>query len=353
MLLLSRGELCGMSESFGARLRRRREEQAISVADIAQRTKIKSSLLAALERDDVSQWPAGIFRRAYVRSYAEAIGLAADDVLREFLALYPDPPARFADESAPASQPDDGRVHAPPTRLRYLVGSAFGSLARRRHPPPADSATAPTPPSTPEPLPKPPSTPVPAPVESIVPAPPTPARPSTAGPDVDVIAELCTAFGRIGGADDVPPLLHSAARLLDASGLIVWVWDELASELRAVLAAGYSDRMLAQLPGVSRDADNATAEAFRLARPCAVGGGEQSTAALAVPVLTSAGCAGVLAMELPRGGEQSPSVRAVATIVAALLAPLISGAAPAAVETRGEDGDRPDEASAVRAAARR
>src|ERR687893_2468199 len=80
-----------MPDSFGARLRRQREQQNIPLVTIAEQTKIKVSLLEALERDDVSRWPVGIFRRAYIRTYAHAIGLSPDQVLREFLERYPDP----------------------------------------------------------------------------------------------------------------------------------------------------------------------------------------------------------------------------------------------------------------------
>ena len=64
-----------MDPSFGARLRSERERQQIALRTIADRTKIKLSLLDALERDDVSQWPRGIFRCSHVRAYALAIGL--------------------------------------------------------------------------------------------------------------------------------------------------------------------------------------------------------------------------------------------------------------------------------------
>jgi cytoskeletal protein RodZ len=61
-----------MHESFSARLRRHREEQHIALVTIAEQTKIKLSLLEDLERDDISHWPAGIFRRAFIRPYANA-----------------------------------------------------------------------------------------------------------------------------------------------------------------------------------------------------------------------------------------------------------------------------------------
>jgi transcriptional regulator with XRE-family HTH domain len=80
-----------MNELFGARLRRERERRQIPLASIAADTKINASLFEALERGDVSRWPSGVFRRAFVRAYAQAIGLDPDQVLQEFLETFPDP----------------------------------------------------------------------------------------------------------------------------------------------------------------------------------------------------------------------------------------------------------------------
>src|SRR3954468_9630725 len=90
-----------MTDSFGARLRRERERRNIDVADVAARTKVKACLFEALERDDVSQWPAGLFRRSFIRGYAEAIGLDPKATLLEFLETFPDP----ADSPAARPQP--------------------------------------------------------------------------------------------------------------------------------------------------------------------------------------------------------------------------------------------------------
>ena len=80
-----------MSNSFGAQLRYERERRQIALKSIAESTKIGLSLLEGLERDDVSRWPSGIFRKSFVRSYADAIGLDADAIVREFVERYPDP----------------------------------------------------------------------------------------------------------------------------------------------------------------------------------------------------------------------------------------------------------------------
>ena len=130
-----------MLESLGARLRQRREEQEIPLITIADQTKIKLSLLEALERDDVSHWPSGIFRRAFIRAYAQAIGLNPDIVVREFLESYPDPIELFQTPSASAEDADRGRINGgPPTRFRYLVGSAIGSFSRLRRNPAVEDA---------------------------------------------------------------------------------------------------------------------------------------------------------------------------------------------------------------------
>ena len=77
--------------SFGSRLRYERERRQIALKSIAESTKIGITLLEGLERDDVSRWPSGIFRKSFIRSYAEAIGLNPDSIVREFVERYPDP----------------------------------------------------------------------------------------------------------------------------------------------------------------------------------------------------------------------------------------------------------------------
>ena len=77
--ILSASSSCRSSEnpmdSFGSRLRYERERRQIALKSIAESTKISVALLEGLERDDVSRWPSGIFRKSFIRSYAEAIGL--------------------------------------------------------------------------------------------------------------------------------------------------------------------------------------------------------------------------------------------------------------------------------------
>jgi len=290
-----------MPDSFGARLRQQRERHKIALATIADQTKISLSLLEALERDDTSHWPAGIFRRAFVRAYAHAIRLEPDVVLREFLESHPDPAEDVATPAAvgPGVELNAG-LHTPLqclarsaisalTRLRFLIVRRRGSFV------------------------------------GDVPAADRPAvkRPAAIEPDFLAAAQLCTELGRTNGPGDAGPLLENVATILDARGLIVWVWDPRTRVLRPALAHGYSDKVLAQLPRVERDTDNATAAAFRVPQTCVVKGTDLASGALVVPLITPVGCVGVLALELQHGREQSDSVRALATIFASQLGRVI------------------------------
>jgi len=78
------------TQSFGARLKGERERRGISLDSIAEGTKIQKAFLEGLERGDFSKWPAGeVFRRAYLRDYAAAIGLAPEPIVCEFIRLVP------------------------------------------------------------------------------------------------------------------------------------------------------------------------------------------------------------------------------------------------------------------------
>jgi hypothetical protein len=164
------------------------------------------------------------------------------------------------------------------------------------------------------------------------PAPPAPPlqlkEAESVEPEFLAVAHLCTDLGRVQTSEELQPLLEEAARIIGAIGLIVWISDPAGEELAPALVYGYSDKVLAQLPTVRRDADNATAAAFRSGRTCAMNGSAHGSGALVVPLIESYGCTGVLAIELQDGREQTTFVEAAATIVAAALTQLIGRAQP-------------------------
>lgn len=74
---------------FGSRMRHVREQRGVSLREIAEATKFSVSALEALERNDISRLPGGIFSRAFVRSYAAEIGIDPEQTVREFLSQFP------------------------------------------------------------------------------------------------------------------------------------------------------------------------------------------------------------------------------------------------------------------------
>ena len=323
-----------METSFGTRLRQQREERQVALEDISAKTKIKLALLEGLEADDLSRWPQGIFRRAYIRAYAQALGLDPDTLLQQFLALYPEPP-----EEQPLVAPESPK--RPPTRLRFLLNAAFGAArqaatdAREGYHARLDHVTRVIPQYV-EPLYE------PEPFDSAEVA-------DTELEDVETvaqqvvaegsigqaelplpfvqpalrdIAELCTRVARASNLTELEPRLADAVRIVNAVGAVLWTWERHKSALRARVSCGYAENVLARFPLVGRDADNAIGVAFRSGKIAVVDGGDGETGAIAVPLLGPDGCVGVLALEVRHGDERNDVLHAIASIVAAQFVPL-------------------------------
>lgn len=83
------GRSADRSSDFGPRMRRLREQRGVALRDIAETTKISVTALEALERNDISRLPGGIFSRGFVRAYAEQIGADPEATVREFIERFP------------------------------------------------------------------------------------------------------------------------------------------------------------------------------------------------------------------------------------------------------------------------
>jgi cytoskeletal protein RodZ len=73
---------------FGARLRDARERSGLTLREISARTRISLAYLEALERGEISRLPGGIFARAFVRAYAEQVGLDPERAVEDFLETF-------------------------------------------------------------------------------------------------------------------------------------------------------------------------------------------------------------------------------------------------------------------------
>lgn len=122
--------------SFGARMRLERERRNVSIATIAENTKILGALLEGLENDDVSRWPTGFYRRAFLRAYASAIGVDAEVALREFGERFPDPDEKLIAHEKPAGKADASvtstvRLTTPPAGAWFSEGPLVRGIGLR------------------------------------------------------------------------------------------------------------------------------------------------------------------------------------------------------------------------------
>lgn len=94
------------NNDFGGKLRQARERRGISLRQIATSTKIGVAALEALERNDISRLPGGIFSRGFVRSYAIEVGLDPEETVREFIERFNVEPPPSAAVYAPVPEED-------------------------------------------------------------------------------------------------------------------------------------------------------------------------------------------------------------------------------------------------------
>jgi cytoskeletal protein RodZ len=100
-------------ERIGAQLRAARERRGLSLHDIGARTRIKDTMLDAIERGEIEKLPRGPFRRGFARAFAIEVGL--------------DPEVLFADfRPAPAVIAEQPQVTAVEPRL--TSGTVLGRL---------------------------------------------------------------------------------------------------------------------------------------------------------------------------------------------------------------------------------
>ena len=114
-------------DDFGGKLRQARERRGISLRQIASSTKIAAAALDALEKNNISKLPGGIFSRAFVRSYAVEVGLDPDETVKEFL-------DRFDQEPPPSAECDGRRDSRRREALRAAAAPGREGAGVRRGP---------------------------------------------------------------------------------------------------------------------------------------------------------------------------------------------------------------------------
>lgn len=95
------GATGGEPGAFGGWLRRERDAREITLAEIAEVTKISKAYLQALEDERFDVLPAPVFAKGFLREYARYVGLDPDEVVNSYLtALQGSEPEGPVDEVA-------------------------------------------------------------------------------------------------------------------------------------------------------------------------------------------------------------------------------------------------------------
>ena len=134
--------------AFGENLRREREMRGVSLEEISSATKISLRFLDAIEREDFSKLPGGIFSRSFIRSYARYLGLDEERVVAEYQ-LAAQPQVEFDLHRMPSGAFGSGRPSARTPLIATLVAVVLlaGGYALFRYSPRPAEAPAPPPPA--------------------------------------------------------------------------------------------------------------------------------------------------------------------------------------------------------------
>jgi len=73
-------------QTVGNHLRQQREAKGMSIEEVARATRVPMSSVERLESDQFDELPGEVFVRGFMKSYARAVGLDADDVLARYTA---------------------------------------------------------------------------------------------------------------------------------------------------------------------------------------------------------------------------------------------------------------------------
>lgn len=77
--------------TLGEELRHRREQRGITLAEIAEATRIGTRFLKAIETDNFSILPGGIFTRSFIRAYARHVGMNEEEAIGLYLQQITEP----------------------------------------------------------------------------------------------------------------------------------------------------------------------------------------------------------------------------------------------------------------------
>lgn len=114
-------------QGFGDKLRKQREQRGLTLEAISSTTKISTRMLRALEEENFSQLPGGVFNKGFVRAYARQVGLDEEESVADYLAALSESQAKMQ-SLAPdlRSGKAPGRVPQSLTRVPHETATDAG-----------------------------------------------------------------------------------------------------------------------------------------------------------------------------------------------------------------------------------
>jgi cytoskeletal protein RodZ len=120
---------------FGEHLRREREMRGISLDEISSATRIGTRFLQAMENEQWSQLPGGVFNRGFVRAVAHHLGLDEEALIGEYTLATGDMPASTGSATRfPIEENQNGRWITWVLAFILIAAIGIGAFyAWRRH----------------------------------------------------------------------------------------------------------------------------------------------------------------------------------------------------------------------------
>ncbi len=122
---------------FGITFKTARESRGLTLEQVATKTKIGTRFLEAIESEQFERLPGGIFSRGFVRSYAESLGLNADEVVASFdrMSNYIAPAViQETPLSTPKTQESGGKLFPIAIAIGVIIGIVFYFATRQSTP---------------------------------------------------------------------------------------------------------------------------------------------------------------------------------------------------------------------------
>jgi cytoskeleton protein RodZ len=112
---------------IGTHLREARELRGMTLRQVADSTKLSTTTLQYIERNEFNRLPGGLFTKGHLRAYAAEVGVEPDEVVHEYLFQFP----AVAEELPIVRSPIIENAHAGRHLLMTVVGIVVALVAYR------------------------------------------------------------------------------------------------------------------------------------------------------------------------------------------------------------------------------